>query len=54
MTTRTLDRLSLPDLVDLVRYFAEAPDLWRPRFASAPKVVGGQGFTATTTPMSGC
>jgi mannose-6-phosphate isomerase-like protein (cupin superfamily) len=30
MTIRTLDRLSLPDLVDLVRYYAEAPDLWRP------------------------
>ncbi|BEP14519.1 hypothetical protein acdb102_28300 [Acidothermaceae bacterium B102] len=24
-------RLPLPDLVDLVRYYAEAPDLWRPQ-----------------------
>jgi hypothetical protein len=30
MTTRTRDRLSVPDLVDLFRHFAEAPDLWRP------------------------
>ncbi len=34
MTSPTLDRVAasvpLPDLVDLVRYYAEAPDLWRP------------------------
>jgi quercetin dioxygenase-like cupin family protein len=32
MTSPTLTpRLPLPDLVDLVRYYAEAPDLWLPQ-----------------------
>lgn len=31
LLSRPAPRLALPDLVDLVRYYAEAPDLWRPQ-----------------------